>query len=81
MVALFEVKLKISGRPQSIEYESINECLLDFGLKALFAAELVESCSIHLEDRRITALPVMGWDRFKSQLIDNSTAILKSRDN
>ena len=68
----------IGGTTHAVDYLNLNDCLNDAGLKTLFKDNMIETCSIAIGTKRITALPIMGWQRFRDQLISNSTTILRS---
>lgn len=76
--ALFTVDLRLTdGTEHAIGYTSVDDCLTDHGLKALFECQLITKCSVNTKGKRITALPVMEWVRLQEQLISNSTTILR----
>lgn len=79
MQLMVKVELE-EAQHHELMYARLEACLHDEGLKALFDGGHVVGCSVHFDDQRITALPVMTWDRFKDHLISNSTAILRKLD-
>ena len=76
---LFVVKLALGDERVDIDYNALEECLSDNGLKALFDEGLVTQCEIYCGDKRIAGLPVMDWKRLRDQIVSNSSAILRSR--
>ena len=76
-MTLFTVRLKLAGiGAVHLDYQTINECLVDGGLEVLFGDGLIGTCAIYCGDTRITAPPTMSWARFREHLISNSSAIL-----
>ncbi len=78
--ALFTLKISISGSPLSIDYRSLDGCLTDPALRSLFDEGVIEKCSVYIGVKRVTALPTTDttWQRFREQLISNSTTILRN---
>jgi hypothetical protein len=75
---LFTVKLELKDGPEyEIRYESLDQCLWDWGLKAVLESGQVASCAVYQGSKRIVAIPFMEWERFKEALIANSTTILR----
>lgn len=77
---LFTVVLELDpGTKHEIEYESIKVCLDDTGLETLFDLGIVISAQIKSCGKRVAALPqaIASWDRFKDQVISNSTVLLR----
>ena len=76
---LFTVSMKVDGKEHDIDYDSVDACLNDDGLRSLFANHLVSNCALICDGRRITAGPINEWIRLKQQLVSNSTTILRAR--
>ncbi len=75
---MFVVKLGLKDEDeQFIQYDKLDDCLLDAGLRALFEDELVSHCFVLCDGQRITSIPVMTWDRFKDHVISNAATILR----
>ena len=78
--SIMKIKLELGDESIDIGYKTLNECLSDVGLKALFNDGLVTKCSVYCGDKRITGLPMIGWDWLKERVVANSTTILHNVD-
>ena len=79
MTTLFTLNMTFTDNTDHVfDYPSIDACLTDTGLQAIFLDGLIERCSINIGTKRITALPVMEWGRLREQLVSNSTTILRN---
>ena len=75
---LFTICLRLAdGVPLKVHYDTIESCLADTGLRALFDCGGVECCEVFCGPVRITALPVQEWSRLKDNIVSNSTSILR----
>jgi len=80
MSSLFTIKIELNtGEKFEINYFSIDEFLEDNGLKSMLDGDLVTRCGVYRKDKRITAIPIMSWDRLKDAVVSNSTLILKGK--
>jgi hypothetical protein len=74
----FIVKLTLAeGREESLYYASVDQCLHDRGLQALFSGEQITACTIYKDNKRIAGLGIMTWKKFKEQLISSAPALLR----
>ncbi len=74
MMTLFTLNLTLSDNTGlAIDYDGLDECRNDDGMKGLFDDDLVERCSITIDDKRITALPRtdITWKRLDEHLESN----------
>jgi hypothetical protein len=69
------VRIEASDQLYDIAYASIDRCLADEGLRVLFDAQQITSCTIISGDTEIARVPVLTWQRFRGQLIDNASNI------
>jgi hypothetical protein len=78
-VPLFTIRVEIEDdeRTHWFGYDSVVEALEDAGLRVLFDHGLVESCAVYSGPCRITAGPIVAWERLKHQLKSNSSTLLK----
>jgi hypothetical protein len=76
-MSFFRVQIEVRGETTAIDYESLDSCLADYGLRVLFDEGFVSECEVWCQGKRITALPFCTWNRFKENLISNSPTILK----
>lgn len=79
MPTLFTIQVDTPNDALRVEYESFTECLSDSGLQRWFNEGEVTAYRISQGPKRIAALPqsLITWERFKDQLISNSTVILR----
>lgn len=79
MVPLFTIRLEVDNEEGTyhVGYSSVVEALEDPGLRVLFDCKLVRSCALYSGPHRITAGPIVAWDRLKYQLKTNSSTLLK----
>ena len=73
------VRLELEDERVDVDYETLDNCLSDNGLKALLDDGLVAGCTIYCGDKRIAGLSIMTWDKLREQVVSNSTTILRSR--
>jgi len=82
-VTAFTVKLYLfEGTEHDIDYNSLEDCLVDTGLQTLFDGGLVKKCSVFIGTKRITALPPTNntWARLCEQLTLNRITFTRSAD-
>lgn len=69
-MSFFVTILFIEGTEHRIRYGTVDECLLDSGLQALFDDGVVEKCEIWRNEQRITGIPkiLATWDQFQDRI-------------
>ena len=73
---IMQIELEFGSERVGIGYDTLDECLSDIGLQALFNDGLITKCTVYCGDKRITGLPLMDWDRLQERVVSSSTAIL-----
>ncbi len=79
-MAMFVISLVLKEIGEfELAYKSIDECLSDDGMRALFEADQVIECLITQNGRLISKIPesLASWTRFESSLISHATSLLR----
>jgi hypothetical protein len=78
-MSLFTVNIVADDKECEVGYDSITELLDDVGMKALFDNKLITKCTVYANNKRITGLPIMEWERLVDGVVSNSTIILRGK--
>ncbi len=75
-MSLLTLKIQLSDEHFEVEYDGVDECLRDDGLKVLMGTQGVIA-SIWCGDLKVSSKSISSWEQLKQQLVSNSSTILR----
>ena len=77
-MTLFTAAMIVDDIRMDFDYVTIDECLTDDGLRALFDDGLISECRIVQGNKGIAKIPraLVSWDRFRKTVITHASSML-----